>query len=587
MSWGGQRFSRDTEAASNLRSRPGWRVPTVLKILIVAMGASAWGPDLAVSDGPAAPPAPAEVKLVSGRALKGRVAGQRDIEGTRMLEIATDYGTILVAASEVRTVTPGTIDPEATFVADGIRVVRIQGTVERQTSAGGDWMPVKWTDAYGKEIVNSPNAIVRPGDRLRTAAGGELDFQMHKDTWIRVAEESELQIPGEPASPASLSLLRGRLLHQVEGRPRGATFRVSTPAQVLGVRGTRFAVTARPTGTVVEVADGTVNVGGGPDVVAGQRAELLVKGEPSLRALTQEELSELTVQVVRVPPESLAWIPGGRYTLGDGKDVQAPTPAPADLSKRIGGFLPETFGDDTSPTPDSSNIDVSVTAVLPGFLIDRRECSIEEYAAFAAMRDVPLPSAVASHQAAPSPDRRPVWGVSWHRAFRYACWVGRRLPSEAQWEMAARGRERRLWPWGNRLTPKHEALPAWRDCTIVFKGFYVPGHFINEPNPCLAVRPVDEPTIDVTPQGVEGLVSGVPEWTRDWLPGKAGERLRLRAPSEDGLRPPGAPSATTPDFKIVRGAYLSARWAIFRAVWLSRDSDDVSGPGLRCVVEPE
>jgi len=134
-----------------------------------------------------------------------------------------------------------------------------------------------------------------------------------------------------------------------------------------------------------------------------------------------------------------------------------------------------------------------------------------------------------------APADHPVVGVSWYDAMAYAAWLGGSLPSEAQWEFAARGPVGRTYPWGNekpsrtRANYDHQGSGDGRE---------------------LGTAPVGSFPEGATPERVHDLAGNVWEWCRDGLPNARvlkggsffnGERYLAAAP-RNTLHPDGSES---------------------------------------------
>jgi formylglycine-generating enzyme required for sulfatase activity len=145
---------------------------------------------------------------------------------------------------------------------------------------------------------------------------------------------------------------------------------------------------------------------------------------------------------------------------------------------------------------------------LSAFKIDRTEVTRALYARCVASRRCAQPNMDLTQD-----PQFPVTNVTWNEARTYCAFAGGRLPSEEEWEKAARGSDGREYPWGNEL-----------DC-----GRANWGNFENE-GPCAGKNPGKPIAVGSYPQGaspygVDDMAGNVWEWTASKYDGDSNRRV--------------------------------------------------------------
>ncbi|MDO9119408.1 MAG: SUMF1/EgtB/PvdO family nonheme iron enzyme [Nitrospira sp.] len=138
---------------------------------------------------------------------------------------------------------------------------------------------------------------------------------------------------------------------------------------------------------------------------------------------------------------------------------------------------------------------------LDAFAIDQVEVTNERYLAFVATtghRNPPNPYGTGTLQSAKGIEQLPVVQTTWYDAKAYCSWAKKRLPTEAEWEKAARGTDGRLFPWGNEPATIKRA------------------NFDREWEEEKTLHPVGSMPDGDSPYGVKDMAGNAREWVSDW-----------------------------------------------------------------------
>jgi formylglycine-generating enzyme required for sulfatase activity len=290
---------------------------------------------------------------------------------------------------------------------------------------------------------------------------------------------------------------------------------------------------------------------------------------------------------------------------GEGEKPDAAKDAPKAIKEDM-QMVPVPAGDATmgqdSVADESRADETPAHAVkLGAFRIDRYEVSNRQYAAFLDWI-AKNPQKAHSHCHPEEPkekdhtplawkaarfggDPYPVVGVDWFDAWAYAHWARKRLPTEAEWERAARGTDGRTFPWGTTWDPLKclcpEGLikrPVVTDAD--WQGFE---EWVRDTAPRLTA-PVNAFPEGRSPCGAYNMAGNAAEWVLDWYDDRYYEECKASGTVKDPTGP------VRGKLRVIRGGAWAARSTVLfettnrlaldplaRKLWL----------GFRCAKEGE
>jgi formylglycine-generating enzyme required for sulfatase activity len=270
-------------------------------------------------------------------------------------------------------------------------------------------------------------------------------------------------------------------------------------------------------------------------------------------------------------PAGMALVPAGTFTMGSSHE---------DVTAAIRRCLAEYGPNRGAAGCSRSFFDPELPkrrVFLRAFALDRLEVTVADYRACVRVRRCDAGALVAQDPRLRAADA-PMTGVTWDEAAAYCAAQGKRLPTEAEWEKAARGPDGRIWPWGTTWDParaNHGRISAALALRHLDPDFH---RDADGTDGFRLAAPVGSFPRGASPYGALDLAGNVAEWTADVFaldPPQARSAAQPRGPAQGPLR------------AVRGGSYLDPAFRL-RAAWrgAAEPGQRSSERGFRCAKDP-